>query len=866
MDQDLSQLVEQLRRLIPALQAMSGTGTTGSGSRDRSTEKLVLAIAKLTASVDKAAGAKLREDEYMRKFAREVDRVIDAMDESARADLEAADAARAKAEADMEAAADAMLSEKQRAQSAKRAQALAVKADRDLEQQKLRTAYESRERQLNYAAEIAKAEMNELRNTDLVSKGLEKLAGNSVSAQKAMLVVQDVAGGLGELAKGAAKAAMDFANGSTGFTQLNGVIDSVTGALTKMASSLPIVGAALTAMAEGAKFVLQQLQSNIETFQDISRVGGLTGEAMGGVRDQFLESALSLDGFKRIVTDNAKGFAMFGSTVGGGTKRFTKFVGAVMDSRLGDELRSIGFSADAFGETAVAYVTQLSRTGSAQRMTQEQLIAGSAKYAKELDALARITGQSREEAQKQIDSALSEQRFRAKIQQIERERGPELAASLKQFQNVVSTEAPGLAEGLRDIIASGGALTTEAARKASQATGGAIQQIAQNVLAGGDIGQNLTALQKAVGDTGRAFESTAQVADLSDVVGDYAKNMDFANKAQGDLGKALQQAKADQEGARTDKFTNETVLAQKGLEQTSRNLGAMSLALTQSATPAIQKFSEVMNQATAGIGKALGIKIPTGGAAGGGAGGGGAGGAGGGAGGGGAGGSQSFNASGVRPYERLMNLFRGGGGASQTKAEDYLKFSGNTGSKQHFDQLDPAVKDAFLRMAVDYNQLTGQKLQINSAFRSPEEQANVQSGTNPKAAPGMSLHNVGRAIDIQSEQVNYLKSQGILDRYGFKTLANDPPHIYMRDGGVVSGPKEGYAAMLHGTEAVVPLPDGRSIPVESTSSTMGTAGMEANLARQMDIMNTQNSKLDTLISVMREQTSISSRILQVAQN
>ena len=32
-------------------------------------------------------------------------------------------------------------------------------------------------------------------------------------------------------------------------------------------------------------------------------------------------------------------------------------------------------------------------------------------------------------------------------------------------------------------------------------------------------------------------------------------------------------------------------------------------------------------------------------------------------------------------------------------------------------------------------------------------------------------------------------------------------------GGVSSGPSSGYAVALHGTEAVVPLPDGRSIPV-----------------------------------------------------
>ncbi len=35
-----------------------------------------------------------------------------------------------------------------------------------------------------------------------------------------------------------------------------------------------------------------------------------------------------------------------------------------------------------------------------------------------------------------------------------------------------------------------------------------------------------------------------------------------------------------------------------------------------------------------------------------------------------------------------------------------------------------------------------------------------------------------------------------------------------RKGGIFRGPKSGYLTKMHGTEAVVPLPDGKSIPVE----------------------------------------------------
>lgn len=63
-------------------------------------------------------------------------------------------------------------------------------------------------------------------------------------------------------------------------------------------------------------------------------------------------------------------------------------------------------------------------------------------------------------------------------------------------------------------------------------------------------------------------------------------------------------------------------------------------------------------------------------------------------------------------------------------------------------------------------------------------------------------------------------------------LANNLPGVNMSEidyqgwkfekGGVASGPRSGYPVELHGTEAIVPLPDGRSIPV--TMKGMGSGG------------------------------------------
>ena len=53
-------------------------------------------------------------------------------------------------------------------------------------------------------------------------------------------------------------------------------------------------------------------------------------------------------------------------------------------------------------------------------------------------------------------------------------------------------------------------------------------------------------------------------------------------------------------------------------------------------------------------------------------------------------------------------------------------------------------------------------------------------------------------------------------------------YLGFSDGGVASGPSSGYPVALHGTEAVVPLPDGRTIPV-SIKGDMGGGGSTNNI-------------------------------------
>jgi hypothetical protein len=203
---------------------------------------------------------------------------------------------------------------------------------------------------------------------------------------------------------------------------------------------------------------------------------------------------------------------------------------------------------------------------------------------------------------------------------------------------------------------------------------------------------------------------------------------------------------------------------------------------------------------------------------------------------------------------------------------DLLEFGGQSGRRENFMALDPKVREAVILAAQEYKQLTGEKLRINSGMRSREDQERlyndwIRRGKTgmPVAPPGRSSHESGLAVDIQ-QGTGDRRAIDILNQFGLiQNVPNDPVHFTPGNvqgyayGGIAQGPKSGYSATLHDTEAVVPLPDGRTIPVEMPAINDG-------IREQVTVMREQINKLDELVTAMRTQNAISSKILMAAQN
>jgi hypothetical protein len=108
------------------------------------------------------------------------------------------------------------------------------------------------------------------------------------------------------------------------------------------------------------------------------------------------------------------------------------------------------------------------------------------------------------------------------------------------------------------------------------------------------------------------------------------------------------------------------------------------------------------------------------------------------------------------------------------------------------------------------------------------------------ANPATDPHVAGIALDLNKNDYAKLNDKGLLAKYGFSMVPGDPGHIQkLAKGGITDGISIAGEA---GPEAVVPLPDGRTIPVQMDTSAL-------------------IDKLDELLRVMKEQHETSERIL-----
>lgn len=670
----------------------------------------------------------------------------------------------------------------------------------------------------------------------------DAMAGSNRSAaaeqSRATQAAKDFGNAIGQTPAVLGRFAAGLARGNTEFTQFNGMIDLAANAAAGLARNIPILGGifegAIRAAAESSKFLTEQLNEVNNSFREFGRVGALGSQSMQGLVDQLNRSGLSLQSYRKLIIANSEALASMSGIVSAGADKFSSAVGELVadSSEAGMELRRLGFNADTMGEAAMAFISRETRLGRTQAMTAQELAAGTAKYAKELDMLSKLTGQSRETLQRSQDEAMADARYRATIFKLDRTTRDRLINFQSMFKDA------GMRKALRDLM-SGTAANSQQAQQMLAATGGAAQDIVNRLKSGAiSESQAREELQQAYQGLG---ESVADIASQGvDTFGNFATSADFMNE--NIVGAADQASKAqDDQTKKTDELTENVIRASRAMELFAQGMNQLA---TQTLPYVAAVLKGTMDNIAGLMKKIPGLEgyvppawnqIGAGAAA---------------------------PAAGGAANPPRPNTTPGGAASGMARPQAMAP-----GGADAFANINLRSQEAVAGGNVDPRLISWaeeiQRMYPGTQFTAFNDQYHQRNRPNSKhtqglavdfVVPGMTAGNRELGEQIV-QQVRALGFANVQDRYNNFVSGLDTGYHFHAEapgaarGGVLSGPSSGYAATLHGTEAVVPLPDGRSIPVQNIDS----AGNEQQLDR-----------LDTLITVMREQVGATKKLLQYA--
>lgn len=187
-------------------------------------------------------------------------------------------------------------------------------------------------------------------------------------------------------------------------------------------------------------------------FLEVSSVGANFGGNMAAMLKSSSEAGLSLSEFGGIIKGNSEALMLLGGSTAEGAKRLAKLGKDIRNTPLAADLARLGFSTADINEGFADYSKMLARNGRLQGKTDAELIQGTHTYLKNLDAVSKLTGKSKEALQAEEDARQSDAQYRIMMSKLDEDGQKNMKALMdsipKQHQ-----------AGLKEILATGTATT-----------------------------------------------------------------------------------------------------------------------------------------------------------------------------------------------------------------------------------------------------------------------------------------------------------------------------------------------------------------------------------------------------------------------
>lgn len=594
----------------------------------------------------------------------------------------------------------------------------------------------------------------------------------------------------------AAKTAADVTTGLV--KSAGGLLGPFSGAVTGAADGLnaaakAAVDLAVTIAKTANDIFAKEFGKSVDALKSYTAQGASFAGGMTEMRTVATGANLSL----KTLADSAKmssaEFRLMGLSQGEGVKKLAKGMEAASRTigksggSLRDEMLGLGYSYEEQGAVMAQYMSQQKTAGALEKMSTEQIARGTAVYAKNLKVISDITGQ---DAKKLMEKAQAESARGALMGKLDAEQQKAFKDAHATLMQLGPEAGPKMQAALTQMLA-GGVVTDPVIAGNAQAME-LIKKAAAGVKSGSQdmikqtskANGEFVAAQKKYGET-----ATSTAAVLSSSFGGVGKDMaTFQDSVRG-LNIDPQTGEVALEAATaqaeaTDKTT-------KGYQDITKAANAAAVAMEGLVSKNLGTYAETLSAS---------YKTAT-----------------------------DLFIKGVTAMEKMLNgtLFSDLAGP-KTKEEAKVE-EAKTKKAESTAESKKAFKDASVAQYLGIGNTKEQDAAMKKSYTAQQELYNAQ-------------------LEKARAEAKAEREQGKANGEFFAKLASFFHGEGYSKGGIASGPAKGYPALLHGTEAVIPLGDGKKVPLDIT-------GLKENL-NSIDTAATMASSTGSITSQMAKMASL----------
>ena len=425
---------------------------------------------------------------------------------------------------------------------------------------------------------ILKAMTGVQRNTAGGGGGGGGGGGSGGGAAGGMSAAGNAANQFGRSLGTAAKTIVNFSNGVVGvIDRLANMGDSLSGAAAVF-DKIPIMGTVFAAVAKA-------VENTTAAYQGAAQSGATFGGSINAFAGAASNAGMTMKDFASLVSKNGEALRFLGGNTEAGGKRFADITKTLRATSK--DLYNLGYSTEDVNQGLANYTKLAMQGGKNTNMTNAQLVQGTKSYLKEMDLLAKVTGETRKQQEDAQQKLMSDAQYQAAMAGMD----DKVAES---FRNTV-TGLPGpLRDVAKDIMATGSATTEESQRFMSMMPKSAamMADFAQKTQRGEQISlEERNKLNNLLAEEGKAANS--QFKDIGRYSADFAKQTNMFTAAAG-IGKnaLVDGAKAQNDATKT---TDGQAAAMESMKQSLAEISNTFQMVLANASGVLNSMMSMMN-------------------------------------------------------------------------------------------------------------------------------------------------------------------------------------------------------------------------------------------------------------------------------